>query len=136
MASLYSGFAPFRHLHLKQQKNHQRQTVPVCTEWSPFKTKKMTKHEPLIWTSENGPLNDFLECAKGFGHEYVIYVQDALGDNRSVWSCKREDLLECYETFSARCYFGRIQPIRLAITFGFYDQDVTDVHGYQDIEPE
>jgi len=84
---------------------------------------KTQKHEPIIWDSTMQiPLTNFLETAKGLNLDYVIYVQDSEGGNKSVWSCTKEDFNECMFTLSNKCYFGRVQSLAVAIEFGFDDE--------------
>lgn len=87
-----------------------------------MKTNKMEniENEPIIWTIENGPLEDFLQVARGIGKEYIIYVRDVDGERDSVWASTKEGLIECIITFSDRLYFGRVQSIDIAINYGYF----------------
>lgn len=87
------------------------------------------KHEPMIWKSGAGPLSDFFMISEALGMDMIIYVQDSEGNNKSVWSTSNEDLMDCFVTFSDKCYFGRVQKIENAIRYGFFDfveNNVTD----------
>lgn len=91
----------------------QNETEPVETN---------QKHEPIIWTPEASTLEEFYQVAKGLNMDYVIYVQDSTGNDKSVWACAKEDFVECMFTFSNNCYFGRVQSLAVALEFGFDDQ--------------
>lgn len=82
-------------------------------------TNKMQKHEPIIWTPESCPFENFLQATKGVRLEYIIYVQDCSGCPKSVWACTKEDFVKCMFTISELNYFGRLQSINDAIQFGF-----------------
>jgi hypothetical protein len=92
---------------------------------------KNYKHEPMIWESGASPLLDFLMISEALGQEYIIYVQDSEGNNKSVWSTSKDDLVDCFCTFSDKCYFGRVQKIENAIKYGFFDEEVNGI-GLQD----
>lgn len=82
----------------------------------------MKKHEPLIWDKEKGSLIDFYQVANGLELNYIIYVIDALGELNSVWATSEEDIVDCFITFSDKCYFGRVQKVDDAIEYGFFDE--------------
>lgn len=82
-------------------------------------TSENEKHEPIIWNSQIGPLDEFFMVALGLNLEYIIYVQDSEGNDKSIWATSETDLLECMFTISERYYFGRLQRIQTAIKKGF-----------------
>ncbi len=82
----------------------------------------MKRQEPLIWEKEKSPLIDFYQVAKGLNLNYIIYVIDGLGELNSVWATAEEDILDCFYTFSDKCYFGRLQKVDDAIEYGFFDE--------------
>ena len=81
------------------------------------------KHKPIIWDKESkDSMEEFFQIAKGLNMDYVIYVQDSRGDDKSAWACAKEDFTECMFTFSNKCYFGRVQSLDMAIRYGFFDE--------------
>lgn len=82
---------------------------------------KQKKHEPIIWNSELGSLQEFLMIAKGIELEFIIYVQDSEGNDKTVWATSESDLLECLFVISEKYHFGRLQRIDTAIEKGFFD---------------
>ena len=78
------------------------------------------KHEPMIWESGVGSFMDFLMISEALGQDYIIYVQDSEGNNKSIWSTSKDDLIECFFTFSDKCNFGRVQKIEDSIRYGFF----------------
>lgn len=78
------------------------------------------KFEPMICETGHAHV-DFFMLSESMGHDFVIYVQDSEGNNKSVWSTSNEDLIECLLTFSDKCYFGRVQKLDNAIRYGFFD---------------
>jgi len=86
------------------------------------KVNNIDKHEPIIWSKENGGLIDFYQVAKGLELNYIIYVIDASGELNSIWATAEEDIIDCFSTFSDKCYFGRTQKVDDAIEYGFFDE--------------
>lgn len=82
---------------------------------------KQEKHEPIIWNSELSPLQEFFMIAKGIELEFIIYVQDSEGNDKTVWATSESDLLECLFVISEKYHFGRLQRIDTAIEKGFFD---------------
>ena len=86
--------------------------------------QEQKKHEAIIWEPNKTEctLEDFFQAAKGLELDFIIYVQDSKGRNKSVWATSKEELVECLFTFSNKCYFGRIQSVDFAIQWGFFDE--------------
>lgn len=85
------------------------------------------KHKPMIWESEISSFLDFLMISEALEQDYIIYVQDSEGNKNSVWSTSKDDLVDCFFTFSEKCYFGRVQKIENAIRYGFFDEEINQV---------
>lgn len=88
--------------------------------------QKTKKHEPIIWENEraHGSLKQFYECAKRLNMDYIIYVCDAAGGNKSVWACHKTDFTDCAFTFSKKFFFGTVMHIHDAITSGLQTQQL------------
>lgn len=82
-------------------------------------TSETEKHEPIIWNSQAGSLHDFYMVALGLNLEYIIYVQDSEGNDKSIWATSEINLLECLFDISEKYYFGRLQRIQTAIKKSF-----------------
>ncbi|RYZ24571.1 MAG: hypothetical protein EOO16_00260 [Chitinophagaceae bacterium] len=90
--------------------------------------KNRTIHEPMIWIKDEAKCSfeEFLQVAKGLSHTMIIYVSTPDGVPNSVWSSDESQVLESFKVFSSMCYFGRIQPIDVAIEYGFMDEEYTE----------
>lgn len=80
------------------------------------------KSEPIIWEKDKDELVDFYNVAKVLNLNYIIYVIDVSGELNSVWATSEEDIIDCFSTFSDKCYFGRTQKVDDAIKYGFFDE--------------
>ncbi|WP_291287172.1 hypothetical protein [Flavobacterium sp.] len=76
------------------------------------------KHEPIIWDSHSGPLHDFYMVALGLNLEHIIYVQDAKGNDKSIWATSGTDLLDCMYTISESSCFGRLETLQNSLKRG------------------
>jgi hypothetical protein len=74
-------------------------------------TSEVAKHEPIIWHPEMGSPLDFYLTALSQNLEYIIYVQDSKGNEKSIWATSEADLLECMFTISERFYFGSLDSL-------------------------
>lgn len=90
------------------------------TEIKKHMKTEIKKHEPIIWTKEC-ELEVFFMIATGLELNYIIYVQDSEGNNKSIWATSKEDLIRCFSTFSKKCCFGRIEILETAMQSGFAD---------------
>jgi hypothetical protein len=74
-------------------------------------TGEVAKHEPIIWHPKMGSPLDFYMVALGLNLEYIIYVQDSEGNDKSIWATSGADLLECMFTISESFYFGSLDSL-------------------------
>tara|TARA_R110000868_G_scaffold126072_1_gene332969 strand:- start:12824 stop:13465 length:642 start_codon:yes stop_codon:yes gene_type:complete len=81
-------------------------------------TDETEKHVPIIWNSERGPLDDFYIVALGLNLDYIIYVHDFEGGNKSIWASSEADLLECMFKISESSYFGSIDSLHNSLKNG------------------
>lgn len=75
-------------------------------------TSETEKHEPIIWDSKVSSIMDFFMVALGLNLEYIIYVQDSEGADKSVWATSQTDLLECVFDISEKFYFGSVESLQ------------------------
>ncbi len=82
-------------------------------------TDETEKHEPIIWDSQaEGSIHDFYMVALGLNLEYIIYVQDSEGNDKSIWATSETDLLECMFTISESFYFGSLDTLQNSLKRG------------------
>jgi hypothetical protein len=89
-------------------------------------TDETEKHEPIIWDSQaEGSLHDFYMVALGLNLEYIIYVQDFEGNDKSIWATSEADLLDCMFTISEIGYFGSLDTLQNSFKRGgwFYSNE-------------
>lgn len=82
---------------------------------------EINKHEPIIWTKEKSQLKEFFMVARGLELNYIIYVQDSQGNDKSIWATSKEDIFECFSTISEKFYFGSIEKLETAMQSRFSD---------------
>lgn len=84
------------------------------------------KHEPIIWDSKaEGSIHDFYMVSLGLNLEYIIYVQDFEGNDKSIWATSEADLLDCMFTISEKGYFGNLDTLQNSFKRGgwFYSNE-------------
>jgi hypothetical protein len=75
-------------------------------------TWSSNEFETLIWSPEASSIEDFFMVCKGLKMDYIIFVQDSEGNEKSIWGTTKNDLINCFFTFSEKDYFGRIKLIK------------------------
>lgn len=96
---------------------------------------KMIKNsKPIFWEKDKEELLDFYNVAKVLKLNHIIYLIDASGELNSVWATSEKDIVECFYTFSNKCYFGRVQNVDDAIEYGFFDEFKTSNHNELSIQ--
>ena len=68
------------------------------------------KHDAIIFDKDaKDSFENFYFLAELTDMKYILYVQEALGEQNSVWACQEWQFKDCIETICAKGYFVNVQ---------------------------